>query len=260
MTGKSMVVPRLLDDGSAVWVDELEEIPSDAPEADTISLTAKKLANVVTLSNESIADAPVSELDAVGLALARSVAVAIDTRAFSASAATSIAPAGLLPTMTPAVGTVSFDSIIATIGAIEAIGGTASVVFLNPTDVTTLRLVKSATGANSYVLQPDTRLAGAESISAARIISTPALAAGTMVVADPKQIVVGVRKAVEVAFSAHSAFTSDAVLARVTARADFKLNDARASSRSRRPSRGLAHRRRAAMGRAACRRAARPHG
>jgi len=148
MTGKSMVVPRLLDDGSASWVDELEEIPSDALDADTITLTARKLANVVSLSNESIADAPVSELDAVGDALARSVAVAIDSRLFSTAVATAIAPAGLLPSMSAAVGTVSFDSIIAAIGVIEAIGGTASVVFANPADVTTLRLIKTAAGSN----------------------------------------------------------------------------------------------------------------
>lgn len=76
-------------------------------------------------------------------------------------------------------------------------------------------------------MQPDLRLAGAESVSGARIISTPALPVGTFVVADPRQIIVGVRKAIEVAFSAHSKFTADAVVARVTARTAFALNDAR---------------------------------
>ncbi|MFP5364350.1 MAG: phage major capsid protein [Thermoleophilia bacterium] len=127
MTGALIVVPRLLDDGEASWVDELEEIPSDAPDADTVTLLAKKLANVVSLSNEAIADAPVSELDAVGNALARSVAVAIDNRLFSTAVASATAPAGLLPSMSAAVGAVSFDSIITAIGAIEAVGGTASV-------------------------------------------------------------------------------------------------------------------------------------
>ena len=46
-------------------------------------------------------------------------------------------------------------------------------------------------------------------------------------VADPKQIIVGVRKNLAVAFSAHSKVTADAVVARVTARATWALNDAR---------------------------------
>jgi len=225
ITGKSMVVPRLLDDGSASWVDELQEIPSDAPDADTITLTPKKLGNVVTLSNESIADAPVSELDLVGNSLARSVAVAIDARVFSTAVETAIAPPGLLTSMTAAVGPVSFDSIISAIGSIEAIGGTASVVFAHPNDVTSLRLIKDTGGRP--LLQPDLRAAGAESISGARVISTPSLPIGTVVICDPKQIILAVRKSVEVSFSAHSRFTADAVVARVTARATWALNDAR---------------------------------
>jgi hypothetical protein len=36
------------------------------PEGYTMKLTPNKLGNLVTLSNESIADAPVDELDAIG--------------------------------------------------------------------------------------------------------------------------------------------------------------------------------------------------
>jgi HK97 family phage major capsid protein len=226
--GKTAVVPRLLDDGTAVWVDELQEIPSDAPEADTITLSPRKLGNVVSLSTESIEDSPVSELDAVGNALARSVAVAIDGRVFSAAAATAIAPGGLLPQMTAGIGPISFDNIVRAVGSIEAVGGVANVLFVNPTDLVTLRLVKTGDGSNQPVLQPDLTAAGAEQISGARVISTPALPAGTAVVGDARHIVVGVRRDVRVEFSAHARFTADAVVAKITARADWAVNDPRA--------------------------------
>lgn len=228
ISGRQAVVPRLLDDGSAAWVDELEEIPSDAPEADVITLIPKKLGNVVTLSNESIADAPVSELDAVGNALARSVAVAIDARVFSAAAATSKAPAGLLPSMTAAVAPISFDAITRAVGAVESVGGVATALFIHPTDLTELRLVKTGSGSNAPVLQPDLAAAGAEQINGARIIPTPALPAGTAVVGDARQLVIGVRQDVAVAFSPHARFSADAVVARVTARAAWAVNDGRA--------------------------------
>jgi hypothetical protein len=47
--GTEAHVPRLLDDGTVAWVAEGADIPSDAPEADTLLLVPKKLANVVSL-------------------------------------------------------------------------------------------------------------------------------------------------------------------------------------------------------------------
>lgn len=134
-SGRIAHIPRTLTDGQAAWVAELAEIPSDAPTGDDLVLTPKKTANVVVLSNESIADAPVSELDAVGTALTRSVATAIDKKALSADAATATAPAGLLtasvPTQSGGVGDV--DSFVSAIGAIESIGGVGPfVAFINP--------------------------------------------------------------------------------------------------------------------------------
>src|SRR3954463_14164828 len=63
--GRVAHIPRVLSDGTATGVAEGEEIDSSPPDGDTLDLTPKKVANVVSLSNESIEDAPVSELDAV---------------------------------------------------------------------------------------------------------------------------------------------------------------------------------------------------
>jgi HK97 family phage major capsid protein len=57
--------------------------------------------------------------------------------------------------------------------------------------------------------------------------STPAIAAGTGLVADPVQIVVAVRQDPTVAVSTDALFTSDGQIARVIARIDAGLNDPR---------------------------------
>ncbi|MEJ7783809.1 MAG: phage major capsid protein [Solirubrobacteraceae bacterium] len=226
--GRVAHIPRILSDGSASWVAELAEIPSSAPTGDDLVLTPMKLANTVVLSSESISDSPVGELDQVGLALARSIATAIDARIFSTAVATAVAPAGLLASIPLAVGPISIDSIIRAIGVAEAVGGIASTVWINPQDLTDLRLVKTApTGSNQPVLQPDLQEPGAVRIGGALLVSTPALPVATAIVGDASQIVIGVRHDVQVEFSAHARFTSDGTVARVTARAAWGINDSR---------------------------------
>lgn len=230
ITGRIAHIPRTLTDGTATWTPEGQEIASSAPTGDQLVLTPKKLANVVSLSRESIEDAPVDELDAVGTALTRSVATAIDARAFSTSAATADAPAGLRSVATDlpvAIGDISIDNIISAVGAVQAVGAIANAIFLNPNDLTALRLVKTATGSNQPVLQPDLQAGGAERIAGAILWPTPSLPTGVALVADAAQVVVGVRRDTEVAFSGDAKFTADSIAARVTARVDWGVNDDR---------------------------------
>lgn len=84
--GRTIHVPRLLVAPDADWTAELAELPSDAGDADTLELTPRKIGNVVALSTESIEDAPLNELDAVGRAMVRGVATKVDSRFFSNSA------------------------------------------------------------------------------------------------------------------------------------------------------------------------------
>jgi Phage capsid family len=166
IAGTQARVPRLLDDGTVSWVAEGTEIPSDAPEADSLLLVPKKAANVVSLSNESIADASVSVLNSVGDALTRAIAKEVDARAFSTQARTATAPAGLLAgTLSGAAGNPDIAGILTAIGAIEANGGVANAVCLNPTDRTAIR---QAVVAGGYSIS-DPTAPGAEAIGGARL-------------------------------------------------------------------------------------------
>src|SRR5262245_17720494 len=96
--GKKAHLPRINSDGAATWTAENAEIASSAPDADEVALTPMKLANTLSVSNESVADSTVDNLNRIGDAMTRSVAVALDTAAFDANVATAIRPAGLRST------------------------------------------------------------------------------------------------------------------------------------------------------------------
>jgi HK97 family phage major capsid protein len=223
VVGTRAHVPRLLSDGTATWTAEAAPIASSAPAADTIELIPKKVANLVTVSNESVADADVSVLNAVGDAMTRSVALALDAKALSADAATAIAPAGIRAAVLPgAAGTPDLVGITTAVGVIGAAGGVADACYLNPADLTAIRLAILAGTFTSIV---DPTAPGIERIAGARLWPTPAVVAGSAIVAQADQILVGIRQDAEVAFSPDAAFDSDGVAVRVTARADFGVND-----------------------------------
>jgi HK97 family phage major capsid protein len=227
--GRNVHIPRTLLDGTAGWVAELAPIPSDSPTGDELVLTPKKTGNVVSLSRESVEDSPISELDAVGNALTRSVARAVDVAALGSAAATATTPGGLLtasvPTQTGGVGSV--DTFLSAIGKIEAVGGVADTIFMNPADKTALTLVKDATGSSRPLLIPDPQQRQSYQIGGATIYSTSAIATGFALVVEAAQIVVAVRRDISVDFSGEALFTSDGIVARVTARFDWGWGDIR---------------------------------
>ena len=148
--------PRLVVHPSAPWVAELSELPSDAGQADTLVLVPRKLGNVISLSSESISDASIDELTAVGNAMVKGVAVQVDQAPFSNNAATSTVPAGLLSYALPGTGAgdaVNIDGILDAISAIESHGGVPDTVWAAPSDIGAIRKLKSTQGV--YLLAPD---------------------------------------------------------------------------------------------------------
>jgi len=223
--GRTAHIPRVLVDPSAAWSAELAELPSNAGSADVLVLTPKKLGNVVNLSRESIEDAAVDELDAVGRSMIRGVASQLDSRFFSALAATATEPAGIRSYVLPtgAVVTISVEALIRAVGNIEALGGRPDTIFINPADLIDLRISATSsayTGSAISIEGP-----GVASVAGATLIAAPALPAGIALICEARYIVVGIRRDIAVDFSEHSAFSKDAVTARVTARVDWAPSD-----------------------------------
>ena len=155
------------------------------------------------------------------------VGVQVDTAAFSSAAETALTPAGLLSYTLPGTGAggkVDIDGILDGVGAVQSHGGVPDTVFANPSDITSIRKLKSTTGI--YLLAPDG--ASVEGTPATRVggcqlIPTNGLAAGQALVCEARYTQVAIRRDATVDFSADAAFTSDAVVARVTMRIDWIL-------------------------------------
>ena len=225
ITGKSAHVPRLLSNGNASWVAELAPIPSSAPDADTVILTPRKLANLVSLSNEAIADSNVNVLNGVGLAMTRASARAVDAQAFSANPATAVSPAGLLDAsnaLPSAVGTPNIATIRARIAGLVALGARPNAVYVGGAAYTALDAENDADGRG--LLEPDPTRPGGTTIAGANLRVVP-LPAGWAIVAEAGQILVGLRQDAEVEFSRHAGFGTDSTTARIVLRADFGVND-----------------------------------
>lgn len=224
--GRVVHIPRIRTNPQSDWVAELEELPSDSGDADTVVLTPKKLGDVVSISREAIEDAAVAELDAVGQSMVRGVATKVDATAFSANAATATAPAGLLSGALPSGGTdISIEGVVGAVGVVQAAGGTPSAIYLNPAALTELRLAALTGG---YLLTANPVAPGIEGIAGATFFPTPGIAPKKVLVADARYILVAVRRDAAVDFSQEALFTQDAVAARVTMRVDWELGDVNA--------------------------------
>lgn len=227
-SAKQVHVPRLTSDGGAGWFAELEEIDVGDPVGDDLVLTPHKCAAVTVLSNEVVADSNPSVLDAVGGAMTRAVALAADKALFVGGGTVS-APAGFVNhggTVSPlqtVAGSITYANVVRAGGSIAAYGGRADSLYVNPSDYTTLQLAVG--GDDRPLIQPDASQGGAATIAGFRVYPTPALGAGTALVAQASQLVVALRSDASVDFSTDALFEKDATVARVVARVDGDVAD-----------------------------------
>jgi HK97 family phage major capsid protein len=222
-TGQKIVhVPRIRADGSADWYSELEEIGPGDPTGDELVLTPKKCAALTTLSDEAVSDSSPSVLDAVGTAMTRAVALVCD-RAFLTGAGGK-QPLGVYGQAGQHVaGAIDIDHLIDAAGLVLDVGGQATVAYIHPTDHTALQKLKDAN--ERPLLTPDYSGGPSSTVYGLALWPTKGVAAGTALVCDPAQIVVGVRDDPTVAVSADAAFTADGAVCRVVARVDVGVND-----------------------------------
>jgi HK97 family phage major capsid protein len=226
---KLIHVPRLSDSGAADWYGELETIGPGDPVGDDLELEPKKIAALTTLSNEVVSDSNPSVLDTVGNAMVRAISLAADKALFVGGG--SLAPEGFL-NVSPALqnvpaagGTITYAHVVQAGGSISAYGGRADSLYLSPPDYVSLQL--QTAGDDRPLIQPDASQGGAATIAGFRVWPTPALGGGTAVVAQADQLVVAVRRDASVEFSTDAEFSKDATVARVVARVDGGVADAR---------------------------------
>ena len=223
-TAKQLHVPRVTGDSAVGWYDELEPIGEGAPPGDEVVLTPRKVATLVNLSNEAVNDSTPSVLDTVGAAMTRSVAREADRAMFAGTGGKQ--PTGLLnlaPTLPNFDGPVNYAGIVSASGLVRAAGGAPNVVYLNPADYTALQLVVG--GDDRPLISGDPTAGAPPVIAGLAVWPTPALPAGTALVAQADQILVAVREDASVVVSEHALFANDGQVARVIARVDVGVAD-----------------------------------
>ena len=220
---KAVHVPKVTSDGSASWYSELEEIDEDGPAGDELLLIPKKVAELVRLSNEVVADSAPSVLDTVGTAMTRAVALTADRAILNGAGGKE--PLGVYGQAGQhAAGPIDIDTLVGAAGLIGGVGGVARAAYLNPADHTALMLSKDGNGRP--LLTPDFSGGPSSTVYGLTLWQTKGIAPGTALVADPAQIVVAVRSDPTVAVSTDALFTQDGAVCRVIARLDCGVNDA----------------------------------
>lgn len=218
-------VPRITSEGTADWYSELEEITAGDPQGDELQLQPRKVAAITKLSDESVTDSSPDVLDAVGTAMTRAVALKADSAILTGAGGK--APLGVYGQAGGHVisAAVTIDSLIDAAGEVAAVGGAARCAYVKPVDHTAM--MKEKDGNQRPLLTPDYSAGPSSTVYGLVVWSTPAIAAGTALVADPTQIVCAIRSDPTVAVSTDAAFTEDGSVARVIARLDCGVNDPR---------------------------------
>lgn len=181
------------------WVGEGLAKPVTSMAFDDISLDPKKLASIVIFSDElARLSAPAAE-QLIRSDLVASINAGADAAFISNAAATSARPAGILNSTTPIASTGSTPAAISTdvasvISAMVAAGGPALdlVAIAHPATAAKIGLIFGGSGATFGI----------------KLIASSAVAAGTLVIVDASEILIG-DEGVELSLSSEASVMMD---------------------------------------------------
>ncbi|MCV7150680.1 phage major capsid protein [Mycolicibacterium pyrenivorans] len=216
--------PMLKADPAVGWYAENTQISLTDPTTDELVVTPKAVKGLTQISTEAAEDSNPAVADQVGRGLARNIAKKIDA-AFFGNTVTN-GPSGLLSLAgvnvvdTGTVTLTSLDPFHEAKAAALADGAELSVFILAPDVALTLSKAKTATGANTGLLDVNGVGDGVTLAGVPVLVSTD-VAAGNAWGLDGSQVMVVQRTGTKVIRSIDAAFDYDAVQVRATARVGF---------------------------------------
>ncbi len=237
-TGDPLRIPKLVDGANAGWYAENEAIGESCPDFSELTLlptTLKSVKVIHRFSNELARHSVVPIGSQLQAALVRNVASVLDS-AFLVGAGTvdgngNKIVTGLSNQSGIQTGTLDVTSAANLLSSsVEAVGLFAdeeisdlsnAVYFVNPVDYRKVLTVKDADGRS--ILVPDLQRAGVYSLNGIRVVPTTKLTAGTALLVDMNQVVVGRDLAPTVKFLDERYADYDQLAIRVTARMDIGL-------------------------------------
>jgi HK97 family phage major capsid protein len=218
-------VPIVDTDPTAGWVAEGAEIGVSDPVLSKVTVTPKKLAGLVVVSNELAADSSPAPLQVVGDGLVRDLRRKLDAAYFGTTVTNGPSGLGSLTTSTAASGGAwdDLDAFAAAISSAENLHATVTAFAASPSTAFALQTIKeySATGSNKALLQADPTQPTARMINGVPLYVSPSVAAD-IVWAIPKQhSLFVIRQDASVVTDSSVYFTSDRVAIRATLRVSF---------------------------------------
>jgi HK97 family phage major capsid protein len=237
ITTESIRIPLLTGDVASGWYSELDTITEADPATDELVVTPKGVKAYTLVSNESVADTQPAIADLIGNSIGRSISKKVDDAFFSLTAVTKgpQLPMGVTSYsyVDVAVASATFDHVLQAIKLAKDNGANPTAVIVNPAVELAWRQVKTASGANSYLVQDqpladESRRAGYAGFTIGGVPvyvsrSVDALTAAWVV--DAAQVFTVRRQGTEVIADKSVAFQSDGTAVRGVARVDFGITN-----------------------------------
>lgn len=218
-------VPIVDTDPTAGWVAEGAEIGVSDPVLSEITVTPKKLAGLVVVSNELAADSSPAALQVVGQGLVRDLKRKIDAAYFGNTVTNGPSGLGSLTTSTATNGGTwaTLDSFEAAKSAAETLHSTITAFVTSPATALTLSTLKQfgTVGSNMPLLQSDPTQPVARTISGVPLYVSPSVGADIVWAIPQQHSLFVIRQDASVVTDSSVYFTSDRVAVRATLRVSF---------------------------------------
>lgn len=220
-------IPRVTDDPSAAWTAEGDEIGTSDPKIDDIAVLPKKLAGLVVVSNETVADTNPAADSIVGDGLTRDIARKVDAAFFgSNSAAPTLQPEGLedqtaATTVAAPAAWADADPFAEAISNVEGLGLGIGSFVANPADALLLAQLKESTASSRPLLGSDPSNPTRRALQGVPMLVSPAVTAGTVWGIPSTRAVIVRRNDVDLQVDRSAYFTSDRTAIRATMRVGF---------------------------------------
>lgn len=225
---QSMAFPLVSTDAAAAWTAEGSEITPDDAAFGELVVTPSKVAGLSIVSSELANDSSPSAAEVIGRGLARSIVTKVDA-AFVGNTVTN-GPSGLgsltganevdMGESTPdAAGFVS--GLSAAMTNAETLGTQISALLVSPADAGILRTAPEAEASNVPLLGQDATQDTPMRLLGVPIVTTSALAQGTMYAVPRQHCHVVLRDGTSVETSRDAKFTADQVVIRAIMRVGF---------------------------------------
>ncbi|WP_130494384.1 phage major capsid protein [Motilibacter rhizosphaerae] len=220
-TGGSFLIPQVQSSSAPGVVAEGASITEGTLSFGAQTFKPIKYASLYRASSEILEDASVDLRNEIAHIMTRDVGSAVDVDAFGAGNGTTAlkgltaASQGTTTNFSTGHTAITWTDILNSVTDIEATGASATVVWASPDQAKPLRATQTTTGEfiiGSPTTTPTDRAAGLPLLVSAN------LPARTVIVADASRIYVGVRRDVNIAYSADAFFGADSLGLRLTYR------------------------------------------